>query len=189
MPRRVRILTAKRAFTAWAVAVYAFLYLPILVMVIFAFNKPAATSIASFHGSNICNIPPVQVGNITVWNGFTTCWFQRRPARPDLHPGHHYEPPDRRRCVGRLHHLGAGGSSGAGEDEAAPAGSFRRTGVPDPRRTGDRYCSRLADLLRAAAQPRLRRSSRHWVRGGPPSCSARLCSTRRWPCSSSGPGS
>jgi ABC-type spermidine/putrescine transport system permease subunit II len=59
----------------WALLVYAFLYLPILVMVIFAFNKPSATSLASYHGSNICNIPPTQIGNITVWNGFTSCWF------------------------------------------------------------------------------------------------------------------
>jgi spermidine/putrescine transport system permease protein/putrescine transport system permease protein len=44
-------------------------------MVIFAFNKPSATSIAAYHGSNICNIPPDQIGNITVWNGFTSCWF------------------------------------------------------------------------------------------------------------------
>ncbi len=70
-----RSLKAKHGFTAWALVVYAFLYLPILVMVIFAFNKPAATSIAGFHGSNICDIPPAQVGNITVWNGFTSCWF------------------------------------------------------------------------------------------------------------------
>jgi spermidine/putrescine transport system permease protein/putrescine transport system permease protein len=55
--------------------VYAFLYLPILVMVIFAFNKPSATALASYHGSNVCNIPPTQIGNITVWNGFTSCWF------------------------------------------------------------------------------------------------------------------
>jgi ABC-type spermidine/putrescine transport system permease subunit II len=55
--------------------VFAFLYLPILVMAIFAFNKPSATSLASYHGSNICAIPPDQIGNITVWNGFTTCWF------------------------------------------------------------------------------------------------------------------
>src|SRR5260221_2176530 len=54
---------------------FAFLYLPILVMVIFAFNKPSATSLAAYHGSNICNIPPTQIGNITVWNGFTSCWF------------------------------------------------------------------------------------------------------------------
>jgi ABC-type spermidine/putrescine transport system permease subunit II len=54
---------------------YAFLYLPILVMVIFAFNKPSAAALTSFHGSNVCNIPPAQVGNITVWNGFTSCWF------------------------------------------------------------------------------------------------------------------
>src|SRR5260370_20727952 len=44
-------------------------------MVIFAFNKPSATSLAAYHGSNICNIPPTQIGNITVWNGFTSCWF------------------------------------------------------------------------------------------------------------------
>jgi len=72
VPRRV---TAKQGFTAWAVGVFAFLYLPILVMAIFAFNKPSATSVAAFHGANICDIPPDQVGNITVWNGFTSCWF------------------------------------------------------------------------------------------------------------------
>jgi ABC-type spermidine/putrescine transport system permease subunit II len=72
MARRVR---AKHGFTAWALVVFAFLYLPILIMVVFAFNKPAATSIAAYHGSNICNIPPDQIGNITVWNGFTPCWF------------------------------------------------------------------------------------------------------------------
>jgi len=70
-----RRIGAKQAFTAWAVAVFAFLYLPILVMAIFAFNKPSATSVAAFHGSSICDIPPDQVGNITVWNGFTSCWF------------------------------------------------------------------------------------------------------------------
>jgi spermidine/putrescine transport system permease protein/putrescine transport system permease protein len=70
--RRVK---AKHGFTAWAVLVYAFLYLPILVMVVFAFNKPSAPALAAFHGSNICSIPPTQIGNITVWNGFTSCWF------------------------------------------------------------------------------------------------------------------
>jgi len=72
VPRR---LSAKHGFTAWALVVFAFLYLPILVMAIFAFNKPSATSVAAFHGANICDIPPTQVGNITVWNGFTSCWF------------------------------------------------------------------------------------------------------------------
>jgi ABC-type spermidine/putrescine transport system permease subunit II len=70
--RRVK---AKHGFTAWAVLVYAFLYLPILVMVIFAFNKPSAPALAAYHGTNICSIPPAQIGNITVWNGFTPCWF------------------------------------------------------------------------------------------------------------------
>jgi ABC-type spermidine/putrescine transport system permease subunit II len=73
--RRRRILTAKRGFTAWALVLYAFLYLPIVVVVIFAFNKPSATSLAVFHGKNYCNIPPTNLGNIAVWNGFTTCWF------------------------------------------------------------------------------------------------------------------
>jgi len=77
VPKRVRArrVRAKHGFTAWALVVFAFLYLPILVIVVFAFNKPAATSIAAYHGSNICNIPPDQIGNITVWNGFTPCWF------------------------------------------------------------------------------------------------------------------
>ena len=77
MPRQrgLRILTAKRAFTAWAVAVFAFLYLPIAVMAVFAFNKPSAAALEGFTGSNVCDLPPSQVGNVTVWNGFTTCWF------------------------------------------------------------------------------------------------------------------
>jgi ABC-type spermidine/putrescine transport system permease subunit II len=72
---RRRIVTAKRAFTAWAVIVFGFLYLPIAVMALFAFNKPSAAALAGFHGSNVCDIPPSQLGNIAVWNGFTTCWF------------------------------------------------------------------------------------------------------------------
>jgi spermidine/putrescine transport system permease protein/putrescine transport system permease protein len=57
------------------VVVFAFLYLPILVMAAFAFNKPSPAALASFHGSSVCAIPPTQIGNITVWNGFTGCWF------------------------------------------------------------------------------------------------------------------
>jgi spermidine/putrescine transport system permease protein/putrescine transport system permease protein len=68
-------LKAKYAFTAWAVVVYVFLFLPILVMAVFAFNKPSPPALAAFHGSNVCTIPPTQIGNITVWNGFTSCWF------------------------------------------------------------------------------------------------------------------
>jgi ABC-type spermidine/putrescine transport system permease subunit II len=44
-------------------------------MALFAFNKPSPAALADFHGSNVCNIPPSQLGNLTVWNGFTTCWF------------------------------------------------------------------------------------------------------------------
>jgi ABC-type spermidine/putrescine transport system permease subunit II len=70
-----RIVGAKRAFTAWAMVVFAFLYLPIGVMALFAFNKPSPAAVAAYQGSNVCNIPPSQLGNLTVWNGFTTCWF------------------------------------------------------------------------------------------------------------------
>ena len=76
MPRRGRVFTAKRGFTLWAMAVFAFLYLPIAVMALFAFNKPSPAALADFHGSNVCDIPPSQLGNLTVWNGFTTCWFK-----------------------------------------------------------------------------------------------------------------
>ena len=65
-----RVVTAKRAFTAWAMVVFAFLYLPIAVMVLFAFNKPSPAALAGFTGSNVCDLPPTQVGNVTVWNGF-----------------------------------------------------------------------------------------------------------------------
>jgi ABC-type spermidine/putrescine transport system permease subunit II len=85
-PRRRFRLKAKHGFTAWAVILFAFLYLPIAVMAIFAFNKPAAVALASYHGSNICNIPPTQIGNITVWNGFTTCWFSAGLHDPTFIP-------------------------------------------------------------------------------------------------------
>jgi ABC-type spermidine/putrescine transport system permease subunit II len=70
-----RIVSAKHGFSAWALCVFIFLYLPIAVMVLFAFNQPSPEAVASFHGSNLCDIPPTQLGNLTVWNGFTTCWF------------------------------------------------------------------------------------------------------------------
>lgn len=75
--RRRRIFTAKRGFTAWALLVYAFLYLPILVVVIFAFDAPSPTSVASYKGSNICDIDVADIGNISVWNGFESCWFAK----------------------------------------------------------------------------------------------------------------
>ena len=73
--RRRRLFTAKRGFTAWAMLVFVFLYLPIAVVVMFAFNGPSTTSLASYHGSNVCSLPPTRLGNIAVWNEFETCWF------------------------------------------------------------------------------------------------------------------
>jgi ABC-type spermidine/putrescine transport system permease subunit II len=75
--RRRRPFTAKRGFTVWALLVYAFLYLPIAVVVIFAFNGPSPSSLAGFHGSNVCSMPPTKLGNVAVWNEFEPCWFSQ----------------------------------------------------------------------------------------------------------------
>ena len=66
---------AKTGFTTWAVLVFVFLYLPIAVMVLFSFNLPSADAIAANPGVDPCSLPATQIGNVSVWNGFTTCWF------------------------------------------------------------------------------------------------------------------
>ena len=55
-----RIVTAKRAFTAWAVVVFAFLYLPIAVMALFAFNKPSAAALEGFTGPTSATSRPAR---------------------------------------------------------------------------------------------------------------------------------
>ena len=47
-------MIGRRFFTGWAIAVYAFLYVPIILVVVFAFNANR---------------------NVTLWTGFTTHWF------------------------------------------------------------------------------------------------------------------
>ena len=92
-----RVLTAKTGFTVWAGIVFAFLYLPILVMVVFAFNKPSAAAVQGLHVTDVGKLSPDQVGNVAVWNGFTPAWFSRRAPRPDVHPGDPHQPGDRPR--------------------------------------------------------------------------------------------
>lgn len=81
-----RIPKAKIGFTAWAVLLFAFLYLPILVMAIFAFNKPSAAALSVYHGTHYCNLPSDKIGNIAVWNGGTTCWFSAGLHDPNYIP-------------------------------------------------------------------------------------------------------
>ena len=83
---RKRRLRARHAFTAWAVAVYGFLFLPILVMAVFAFNKPSPAALAGFHGSNVCSIPPAQIGNIFALSllGWTVAEKVTSPTRTVL---------------------------------------------------------------------------------------------------------
>jgi ABC-type spermidine/putrescine transport system permease subunit II len=68
---RRRKIGAKGLFTGWALLVYLFLYLPIVVVVIFAFNQPTSVP----HGTSPCAVDPTRMGNVSVWNGFTSCWF------------------------------------------------------------------------------------------------------------------
>jgi ABC-type spermidine/putrescine transport system permease subunit II len=51
---RARRIDGRRVLTAWAMLVYAFLYAPIVIVVIFAFNSNR---------------------QVTIWHGFTTHWF------------------------------------------------------------------------------------------------------------------
>jgi spermidine/putrescine transport system permease protein len=55
----------RRALTGWAILVYVFLYLPILLVVVFAFNKSR---------------------DVTLWRGFTTAWFGRAWHDPSYIP-------------------------------------------------------------------------------------------------------
>jgi len=77
---------AKIAFTAWAVLVFAFLYLPIAVMALFAFNKAAPDAIAANPGVDPCTLSAASIGNVSVWNGFTTCWFAEGLQDPNYIP-------------------------------------------------------------------------------------------------------
>lgn len=70
-----RVSKTKLGFTVWAAIMFAFLYLPILVMVIFAFNKPSAAAVADLTDYDIGSLSAAQVGNVSVWNGFTPDWF------------------------------------------------------------------------------------------------------------------
>ena len=121
---------ASASFTAWAMVMYAFLYLPILVMVIFAFDKPSAASLASHPGRDVCDIPPDQIGNITVWNGFTACWFSAGLHDPTYIPAILTSLQIAAVAAIIATALGLLRRAGAGPDEAADAGAVRRPRVP-----------------------------------------------------------
>ena len=70
-----RILKPKLLFTVWAMITFVFLFLPIFVMVVFAFNRPSLASAPNFDGSNMSSLSPAQIGDVTLWNGFTHGWF------------------------------------------------------------------------------------------------------------------
>ena len=65
MRRRRSPVNGKRALTGWAVLVYLFLYVPIFLVVVFAFNKSR---------------------DVTLWRGFTTSWFGKAIHDPAYIP-------------------------------------------------------------------------------------------------------
>ena len=81
-----RFLTAKFGFTVWAWLVFGFLYLPIVVMAVFAFNKPSAAAVENIHVTSVAKLTPDQVGNVAVWNGFTPGWFSAGIHNPTYIP-------------------------------------------------------------------------------------------------------
>ena len=141
-------------FTAWAMAVYAFLYLPILIMAIFAFDKPSAQALSDFHGSNFCTLPPDQIGNITVWNGFTTCWFSAGLHDPTFVPAilTSLQIAAVAAIVATVPRAVRG--AGAGAHAAQVPGPVRRPGVPDAGRARDRDRGGVPDLLRPGEELR-----------------------------------
>ena len=62
---RRRRVSGKGALTGWAILVYLFLYVPILLVVVFAFNKSR---------------------DVTLWRGFTTSWFGKALHDPAYLP-------------------------------------------------------------------------------------------------------
>ena len=121
---------AKHGFTAWALVVYAFLYLPILVMVIFAFNKPSPAAARRLPRLQHLQHPARPGRQHHGLERVHRMLVQRRPARPDLHPGDHHQPPDRRGSGDHRHRPGPVRGPGPGPDEAAAPRAVRR-----PRRT------------------------------------------------------
>ena len=81
-----RVFTAKRGFGLWALIVYLFLYLPIAVVVLFAFNSPTKAAMSGHPGQNPCSLGPTQIGNVAVWNGGIGCWFSEGIHDPTYIP-------------------------------------------------------------------------------------------------------
>ncbi|MBE0529173.1 MAG: ABC transporter permease, partial [Thermoleophilia bacterium] len=63
-----------------------FLFLPIFVMIVFAFNRPSAASLPIFDGVDLSLLSPEKVGNVMVWNGFTLGWFPAALRNPTYLP-------------------------------------------------------------------------------------------------------
>ena len=84
------------ASPTWALLVYAFLYLPILVVVIFAFDKPSATSVAAFNGIEHLQHPAGQHRQHLGLERLHVVLVREGPERPLYILGDQDEPQHRR---------------------------------------------------------------------------------------------
>ena len=122
-----RVRGARRALGAWAFLVYVFLYAPIGIVVLYAFNS----------GRQVLN-----------WEGFSTKWFGEALSDPSI------TEPFRNSLViaggNAADRVRAGDRSRAGApaNAAVRAGAARRARVHDARHAGDRVRDLGADLLR-----------------------------------------
>ena len=132
MPSRPRI-GGHRVLTGWAMLVYAFLYAPIVVVVIFAFNSNQ---------------------HVTVWDGFTTHWFGDAWNNPVYRSA--LTTSLRIALASSIIATSSHRGRTRAEPHASPlARAVRRPRLSHARGAGDRDRRRVADLLRALPRARV----------------------------------
>ena len=145
---------------------FAFLYLPILVMVVFAFNKPSAAAVADLpRDQRLRSSRPTRSATSRSGTGSPpagsapVCTTRRTSRRSspacEIAAGGGDHRHRARACAPR---------SPSARMKRVLARAVRRARLPDPRRAGDRHRRGVPHLLRAGAQLRARRS-RAWASG------------------------
>ena len=116
----------RRVIAGWAALVYVFLYAPILIVVIYAFNG----------GRQVLN-----------WEGFSTKWFGEALSDPDHRAAQ--EPSDRSRQRADRVRARDGAGTRPASHAALGEDADRRARLHDTRNARDRVRHLGADLLRA----------------------------------------
>ena len=157
MPSFLRAhLGARRLLSAWACFVYLFLYVPIVLVVVYAFNKNR---------------------DVGLWTGFTTHWFG--DALGDSQYTSALETSAKIALLSSLFAtiLGTAAALALARMRKAARAPFDVARLPHARRSRDRDRGRLADLLRPGAPARRAADPRR--SDGSRSCSPTWCSASR----------